>query len=160
MTRILSFIALALAAASLTITLWPKEEVIQSAPETDEYPILEAMGYYQRFSHKLWLAMEKENWELAEFYVHELEEVTKEFVESNVVDEGVELSTYAQQILVPAIEEMDEAVDQKNVDLATSNYLALVNSCNACHAITKHAYIKILVPDSVRPYNQNFSLQP
>ncbi len=159
MTRILAFIALALVAASLTVTLWPKQQSLQPT-ETDEYPILEAMGYYQRFSHKLWLALEKKNWELAEFYAHELEEVTEEFVSSGVVDEGLELSTYAQQILDPAIKDMDKAIDQKDEVLADNSYRALVNSCNACHTITKHAYIKILVPDSVRPYNQDFSTQP
>jgi len=160
MTRLLSLIALALATASLTITLWPKEEAAPPSSQTVEYPILEAMGYYQRFSHKLWLALEKKNWELAAFYAHELEEVTEEFVDSGVVDDGMELSAYAQQILAPAIEEMDKAIDQKDQVLATANYLALVNTCNSCHATTKHAYIKILVPDSVRPYNQDFSIQP
>jgi len=154
-SRILSIVAVVMATTALIIALRPNEKPYEEPKH--EYPILEAMGYYQRFSHKLWLALEKKNWELAEFYAHELEEVTEEFVESNVIDEGMQLSNYAQNMLTPAIADLDKAIDKKDAVLADQSYRALVNSCNACHSITKHAYIKIVVPDSVRPYNQDFS---
>lgn len=153
LTRILSTVAILLSGIAIALVAWPKEKPVES---TDEYPILAAMGYYQRFSHKLWLSVENENWELAEFYAHELEEVTEELVASNVMDDGMELSTYAEQMLAPAVKEMDLAIDRKDALLANQKYVALVNSCNACHTITRHAYIKIEVPDSVRPYNQDF----
>ncbi|MEP2376928.1 MAG: hypothetical protein ABJH83_11995, partial [Ekhidna sp.] len=66
----------------------PKEE----KKEVEEYPVLETMGYYQRFSHKLWLAGRNQNWELANFYTHELEEVTEHLIEGDVIHDDYNLS--------------------------------------------------------------------
>lgn len=155
LSKILSSLALAIAVVALYFSL-PKKVI--NEPKGQEYPLLETMSYYQRFSHKVWLAIENKNWELAEFYAHELEEVTEEFVDSNVVDEGKNLSTTAAAILMPAIEKLDEAIDQKDAVLANQNFVALIQSCNACHAINDHAFIRILKPDSVNVFNQGFEL--
>ena len=155
-SKIISFVALILAGLALYFSLSTDE--IPEIDQEHEYPLLQTMNYYQRFSHKVWLAIEHRNWELAEFYVHELEEVTEEFVESNVVDEGKSLSTTAAGILMPAIEKLDEAIDQKDAVLANQNFMALIQSCNACHAINDHSHIRILMPDSVHVYNQDFKV--
>jgi len=72
-----------------------------------EYPLLETMGYYERFSTKLWLAGINQNWEVADFYSHELEEVTEAFVAKNVNHAGNKLSDFASTMIEPAIEEME-----------------------------------------------------
>jgi hypothetical protein len=156
-SKILSSIAVVLAAVALYFSIDNRSSELAEDVE-QEYPLLQTMGYYQRFSHKIWLAIENKNWELAEFYAHELEEVTEEFIESNVVDEGKNLSTTAAGILMPAIEKLDEAIDQKDEVLAGQNFRALIQSCNACHAINEHAYIRILLPDSVHIFNQDFNV--
>ena len=67
----------------------------QAPKNESEYPLLETMGYYQRFSDKLWMSGINENWELANFYAHELEEVTEEFIRENVDHDGQNLSEIA-----------------------------------------------------------------
>ena len=58
----------------------------------EDYPVLETMGYYQCFSHKLWLAGKNQNWELADFYTHELEEVTEDLIAGNVLHDDYNLT--------------------------------------------------------------------
>lgn len=122
----------------------------------EEYPLLETMGYYQRFSQKLWLAGVNENWELAEFYAHELHEVTEELVESNVMHDGKNLSDMAKSIIEKNIQRVDGAVDQKDQVIFRQSYELMIGSCNVCHIKTEHPFIKILVPNDSTLFNQQF----
>lgn len=132
---------------------------VQGTPENaegDEYPILETMGYYQRFSQKLWFAGINENWELAEFYAHELHEVTEELVESNVMHEGRNLSDMAKSIIEKNIQKVDGTIDNKDQVVFRQSYELMIGSCNVCHIKTEHPFIKILVPNDSTIFNQEF----
>ncbi len=128
-----------------------KEEV-----ESTEYPLLETMGYYQRFSHKLWLAGNNENWELANFYVHELEEVTEDLIKNDFIDEGKNLSNLSESLLKGKIEKMEEAVRLKDQVIFRENYKLMISACNLCHQATNHPYLKMKVPDEKDIFNQSF----
>ena len=123
-----------------------------------EYPVLETMGYYQRFSHKLWLAGKNENWELADFYTHELEEVSEELIENDVIHDDYNLSNLSQSMLLPKIEKVEEAIRKKDQVLFLDSYELMIGSCNLCHQATKHDFIKILVPNDSSVWNQDFSV--
>ncbi|MEQ9402526.1 MAG: hypothetical protein RIM99_02970 [Cyclobacteriaceae bacterium] len=125
--------------------------------EESEYPLLETMGYYQRFSQKLWLAGQNENWELAEFYAHELHEVTEELIESNVMHDNHDLSVMAKSIIEQSIEKVDGAVDKKDQVLFREHYQLMIASCNVCHIKTGHQFIKIIIPTDSSIFNQQFS---
>ena len=131
----------------------------QSAKDESEYPLLETMGYYQRFSDKLWMSGINQNWELANFYAHELEEVTEEFIQVNVDHDGQNLSDIAKVSIEPALEGMEEAIKAKDQVLFLRNYKLITASCNTCHAATGHSFIKIEVPDSTKRFNQQFRPQ-
>jgi len=139
-----------LVGAAIIISCTPQKEA------ESEYPLLETMGYYQRFSTKLWLAGINQNWEVANFYSHELEEVTEEFVSENVNHDGHNLSDFARTMIEPAIEEIEEAIEKKDEVLFVKNYRQLVTSCNTCHLASDHAFIRIKMPDSVNVFNQEF----
>ncbi len=124
--------------------------------ENKEYPVLQTMGYYQRFSHKLWLAGTNQNWELANFYVHELEEVTEDLIKNDVIDEGKNLSNLSESLLKEKIEKMEEAVRLKDQVIFRENYELMVSGCNLCHQATNHPYLKIKVPDEKDVFNQKF----
>lgn len=124
--------------------------------EYEEHPLLETMGYYQQFSHKIWLAGTNQNWELAEFYTHELGEITEIFVEGKVIHDGIDLSTMVTATLVPAVGAMEDAIEKRDEIHFVKNYKALVLSCNKCHTASGHSFIKIKVPDSVNVFNQEF----
>jgi hypothetical protein len=124
--------------------------------EVEGYPVLETMGYYQRFSHKLWLAGTNENWELANFYTHELEEVTENLIEGNVIHDDYNLSNLSEAMLLPKIEKLEEAIRQKDEVLFLDNYELMIASCNLCHNTTKHTFIKITIPNDSTVWNQEF----
>lgn len=124
--------------------------------EVEQYPVLETMGYYQRFSHKLWLAGENKNWELADFYTHELEEVTERLIEGNVIHDDYNLSNLSEAMLLPKIEKVEQAIRQKDEVLFLENYELLISSCNLCHNTTKHNFIKITIPNDSTVWNQEF----
>ncbi len=125
--------------------------------EVKEYPILETMGYYQRFSNKLWLAGTNENWELADFYTHELEEVTEKLVDGNVIHDDYNISNLSEEMLLPKIEKVEEAIRKKDQVLFLENYSLMISSCNLCHKSTRHDFIKITVPNDSSVWNQDFT---
>lgn len=127
--------------------------------EVKEYPVLETMGYYQRFSHKLWLAGKNKNWELADFYTHELEEVTENLIEGDVIHENYNISNLSESMLLPKIEKLEEAIRQQNEVLFLENYELMISSCNLCHNTTKHNFIKITTPNDSTNWNQDFSVR-
>jgi hypothetical protein len=115
--------------------------------EDEEGPELAVyMNYLQLYMNKLWFAGSNGNFELAAFYAHELEEVAEELVESEIIDDGYNISQLIKQMLLPAIEEVETAIKEENVALFKDGYTLAVNSCNACHNVTKHAFIKISTP--------------
>lgn len=129
----------------------------QEKQEVEEYPVLETMGYYQRFSHKLWLAGKNQNWKLADFYTHELEEVTEQLIDGNVIHDDYNLSNLSEAMLLPKIEKIEQAIRQKDDVLFLENYELMIASCNLCHNSTKHNFIKITVPNDSTVWNQEFN---
>jgi hypothetical protein len=127
--------------------------------EVEDYPVLETMGYYQRFSQKLWLAGKNKNWELADFYTHELEEVTERLIEGDVIHDDYNLSNLSEQMLLPKIEKVEEAIRQKDEVLFLDNYKLMISSCNLCHNTTKHNFIRITIPDDSVKWNQDFAVR-
>ena len=127
--------------------------------KSEEYPVLETMGYYQRFSHKLWLAGQNQNWELADFYTHELEEVTEEIIEGNVIHDDYNLSNLSEAMFLPRIEKVEEAIRKKDEVLFLENYELMIASCNLCHSATKHDFIRITIPNDSSVWNQDFSIR-
>ena len=101
------------------------------------------MNAIQSHHLKLWKAGVNENWELADFELHELEERFEDI--ENFHSEHEEAKQL--KMIYPQIEEVEEAVKEKNViDFATS-YEALTSTCNSCHQINDHPFIKIKVPN-------------
>lgn len=127
--------------------------------KANEVDILHTMSLYQRFSQKVWYAGKENNWELADFYVHELHEITEELVDGGVTHDDYDISQLAKTMLEPAVENLDKSVKQKNQEDFITNYTALTNSCNACHTVTKHPFIKIIIPKYPIPFNQDFKLK-
>ncbi|HET8859082.1 hypothetical protein [Marivirga sp.] len=137
------------------------ETVQSSMEETEEeeshYELAKAMSYMQRYSHKLYLAGSSENWELSEFYAHEIEETIEEIENAKVVDEGYDISALVGTMTNPNFEKVEESIHKKDKTAFTDSYKLLVQSCNACHQTTKHQFIKIEVPSDGKVFNQNFS---
>lgn len=152
---ILSALALALAAAALLNSLFQRDGRPRAEPES--YELAPAMGDMQRFAEKLYFAGQARNWELAEFYLHEIEETSEEIIAAGVVDEGVAVSSFMKAMLPPSIATAKESLKARDSAQFLSSYEGLLSSCNACHQSAKHGFVKIIVPRQPTYQNQDFS---
>jgi hypothetical protein len=129
------------------------------APE--EFDLVGSMSSLQRWTDKVFRAAEAENWPLADFYAHELEEVTDELARAGVVYEGARVSELVTSLLAPAVERLEAAAKAKDLPLFRTQYAALLASCNQCHTTTNYGSITIAPPDlSVQPWAQAFGPAP
>lgn len=124
-------------------------------PEQTEVGI--TMAWMQRWTDKLGRAAEAGHWELAGFYLHEIEETAEGLIEAKVVDEGHNISELVRAMLMPAIESLEGAVANKDAALFATRYTALIQTCNACHVATDHSAIRIAAPSTaLNPWSQDF----
>ena len=122
----------------------------------EEIEVVEHMAFFQRFTEKLYFAGTAKNWELMDFYHHEIEENAEKIIKSNVVDEGINLSESMNMILLPKIEAMDKSIKAKDITAFDKDYNNLIEGCNSCHSTTKHPFIKITKPKTNNFSNQQF----
>ncbi|HEY8991430.1 MAG TPA: hypothetical protein VIM46_05610 [Luteolibacter sp.] len=111
-----------------------------------DYPLGEQMGYMQRYADKLWFAGKQGNWELAKFYQGEITETAEDIAHAKVVKDGIAVGSLLGSRLPPVVEMVDQAVEEKDPVKFEAGYRAMVESCNACHAATEHAFIRVAVP--------------
>ncbi len=122
------------------------------------YPLGEMMGYMQRYTDKLWFAGSAGNWELARFYHDEIAETAEDIATAHVVDEGIEVSRQLGQMLPPVLGQLDQAIAARDPALLNVRYRQLVETCNACHAATRHGFIQVAVPAGPPAHwNQRFA---
>jgi len=108
------------------------------------------MGKLQLHHNKLWFAGVNENWPLAEFALHELEESVEDLQTFHADRE--ELQTLA--MILPPLDLMHETIDNQNLEEFKSGYLTLTNTCNSCHDVSGFDFIEIATPTSPVMSNQ------
>ena len=133
------------------------EERVKALEQPKPYPLGEQMGYLQRYVEKLYFAGQAQNWDLADFDAHEVDETVEDIVAAKVVKDGVEVSTLMSTMLPPAEQGLQEALQNRDQELFQTRYGALVDTCNACHQEAKHGFMKITVPDRPSVTNQSFA---
>ena len=117
----------------------------------DEVELAPLMLRLQIHMDKLYWAGKAQNWPLAAFYAHELNETLATITKAKIVDEGVNVSALANPMLAGALGGLEAATKDKRGFAA--KYEATVQACNGCHAATKHPFIRIQVP--LRPMFTN-----
>lgn len=122
----------------------------------EEAVLLSAMERFQRFGSKLWFAGEYQNWELAAFYIHEIEEVIEELEASDIQEEGQNIAELVAKLPAPALLDVEEGVLAKDHRRFQQGYHRLVNACNSCHVATKKPFIQIGIPAKSSMANQIF----
>ena len=114
----------------------------------------EFMSGIQVHHEKLWFAGTAQNWRLADFEIHEIMEA---------VDD---IKTYASDrpevknlvMLQPAIDSVNNSIQQKDVASFKRNFLTLTNTCNNCHQSVNYNFNKIKIPDTPPFSNQVFKI--
>jgi len=87
----------------------PTPQVMQVLPQAVALPpaepieIADIMTKLQRHMNKLYFAGENQNWDLAAFYLEEVEETVKGVANKNIMEGQVNVSGLMQGVLVPDI---------------------------------------------------------
>ena len=125
--------------------------------EKEEVELATYMADLQRWSHKTTLALEARNPALADFYLHELEETVETIQEDVPTYEGHEVADLTGQLLVPSVEALDNAFDEREWARVDKRVNEMAQACNRCHAQTEHGFVRITLEDVSNPYAQDFS---
>ncbi len=122
--------------------------------EAEEIEVAISMNHIQRHANKLYFAGQNENWPLAGFYVHEIEETMEEIADGHVEDDGINISQLMEALGIPALEGLEKSIAAKNKAEFNTAYNLLVTTCNNCHQSTNHPYIVIQNPKTPALDNQ------
>lgn len=118
----------------------------------------EFMSSIQVHHAKLWFAGQNQNWELADFEMHEIGETIdaiKEFQTEREESKKVDM-------LKPSLDAVNDAIQKKDSILFNSSYLLLTNTCNNCHKAVNFGFNIVKIPKTphivTRPLNNHFLL--
>lgn len=127
-----------------------------SIDSDEDFDLIGSMGKLQYFSNKLYYSLEAKNEELIDFYTHEIEETMESIEDAQVYDDGVDVSKNMSTYGVKGLENFEKFMDQNPQDFK-NHYKNLINTCNACHTASEHAFIVITEPTIPAVSNQKFS---
>lgn len=113
----------------------------------------EFMSGIQVHHAKLWFAGVNENWELADFEVHEI----MENVDAIKKYETERTESKSIPMLEPALDSVNNSIQRKDLSLFKKNFLLLTNTCNNCHKAVNYSFNEVKVPDNPPFSNQVFS---
>ena len=112
----------------------------------------EFMSSIQVHHAKLWFAGQNQNWELANFEMHEIAETLDAIKEYQTERE----ESKKVDMLKPSLEAVKDAIDKRGPTLFNSSYLLLTNSCNNCHKAVNFGFNVVKVPETPPFSNQAF----
>src|SRR5689334_12370793 len=112
----------------------------------------EFMTNVQIHHAKLWFAGINENWELADFEIHEINELMEDIRNFNADRPEVNSINTIQA----PIDSVSAAIQQKTPGSFKTAYTLLTNACNDCHRNTQHGFNVVKIPDQPPFSNQEF----
>ena len=115
----------------------------------------EFMSGIQVHHEKLWFAGINQNWKLADFEIHEIEESLDD-IKKYCTDRPESKSI---DMINTPLDSVSKAIVSKNETEFKSGYLLLTNTCNSCHQATNHEFNVITIPTTPPFSNQVFKLK-
>jgi hypothetical protein len=114
----------------------------------------EFMTGIQLHHAKLWFAGQNQNWPLADFEIHEIQESLDD------IDEFCKDRPEVRSIgmLRPAIDSVTNSIQQKSLQLFEKSFSLLTTTCNNCHKATDHGFNVVIIPKSPPVSNQDFKV--
>jgi hypothetical protein len=105
----------------------------------------------------LWFAGEAENWPLADYMIHELEELVEAIEELHPVYREVQVAALIREMTHPAVEALEEAVEGEDRTAFAGAYDRLTAACNACHVASDRGVLVIQRPTAPPLTNLRYS---
>ena len=112
----------------------------------------EFMTGIQLHHAKLWFAGQNQNWPLADFEIHEIQESLDDI--DVFCKDRPEVKSIG--MLKPAIDSVTNAIRQKNLQSFKNSFSLLTNTCNNCHKATDHGFNVVIIPTNPPVSNQDF----
>ena len=112
------------------------------------------MSGIQAHHSKLWFAGQNENWKLADFEVHEIMEAIEDIQKFQTERKESQMIG----MINPALDSINNAIQQKNSTLFKSSYILLTNTCNNCHRSANFEFNVVKIPDTQPFSNQDFKI--
>jgi len=112
----------------------------------------EFMTGIQTHHAKLWFAGTNKNWKLANFEIHEIMELIDDI--KNYETERKESAVI--DMIKPALDSVNQAIQSKNIYLFKSSYINLTNTCNQCHKDVHFEFNVVKIPTIQGFSNQDF----
>ncbi|MBL7830978.1 MAG: hypothetical protein JNK41_08140 [Saprospiraceae bacterium] len=112
----------------------------------------EFMSGIQANHSKLWFAGQNENWKLADFEVHEIMETIEDIQKFQTERKESQMIG----MINPALDSINNAIQQKNPAFFKRSYTLLTNICNNCHRATNFEFNVVKIPDTQAFSNQDF----
>lgn len=109
---------------------------------------------------KLWYAGEAENWALAAFELHEIEETFERVARWHPEEDGMPVGPALQGYMHGAHEPLETSVAKKDRAAFESAFDRFTEGCNACHRAMKHEFIVIQRPTREPVSNQRWEVKP
>ena len=109
---------------------------------------------------KLGLAGHAENWSLAAYALIEIRQVFAGIVKAQPRFRGMPVPDLVDAALSGPENDLQAAIQQKDLAKFAAAYDRLTQGCNACHAAVNHPYVVIKTPDASAFPNQDFAARP
>lgn len=112
----------------------------------------EFMSGIQVHHAKLWFAGTNENWDLADFEIHEIMESIDDIKKYETDRPEVK----SIPMIEPALDSVSTAIQQRNSTQFKNSFVLLTNTCNNCHKAVNYSFNNVKIPDSPPFSNQVF----
>jgi hypothetical protein len=109
---------------------------------------------------KLWYAGRAENWPLAAFELHEIEETLERIERWHPEEDGLQVAPALESFIGPAHHVLGASVANKDRGAFEAAFDDLTQGCNACHQAMKHEFIVIQRPTREPVTNQRWAIEP
>ena len=114
----------------------------------------EFMSGIQAHHSKLWFAGQNQNWKLADFEVHEIMEAIEDIQKFQTERKESQMIG----MINPALDSINNAIQQENPLLFKSSYTLLTNTFNKCHRAADFEFNEVKIPDMQPFSNQDFKI--
>ena len=112
----------------------------------------EFMSGIQAHHAKLWFAGLNENWPLADFEVHEIQEALEDL--GKFCTERPEIKSI--RMIDGPLDSVIGSISNKNLSSFRNSFTYLTATCNNCHKETNHEFNVVTIPTSLPVVNQDF----
>jgi hypothetical protein len=112
----------------------------------------EFMGNIQVHHAKLWFAGINNNWRLADFELHEIQESLQDLEKYQTGRNEIK----SLPMIYPALDSLNEVIKKQDLVKFKKSFNTLTNTCNKCHKAVNYEFNDVKIPDTPPFTNQLF----